>query len=236
MDDFGFGVGVLLAILGPLLLVPVTWVVYRWLTRPVVYSLMPQQERSSLRVWVAVLSAPALVALVMFTSWVPGKIEFDHLCAQHATPSIIRRVTADGFYRTRMFPYEARPFLDAAGFRFVEAPDMYKQGKFFRYAQSESGDIDQQAIDELQSHHGVRVTFSAMSFGITMTEKIIYVLATREELARAAYIVYAGGPLSLFFGSYALVSCPDAASPEGATAFETFYNLEKIVLQAGSPD
>jgi len=236
MEDFGFGVGVLLAIFGPLLLVPVTWVVYRWLTRPLAKRLMPQRERSSARVWVAALSAPALVALVLVASWVPGKMEFDQLCAEHATPTIARRVSAEGFFRTRMFPYEARPFLDKGGFRFVEAPDMYNQGKLFRYARSKSGDIERQAIEELQSRYAVEKSFSAMSFGITMSEKIVYVLASREELARAAYIVYAGGPLSLFLGSYALASCPDAADPEGAVAFQTFYNLETIALQAGSPD
>jgi len=236
MEDFGFGIGVLLAIFGPLLLIPVTWLVYRGLTRPLVHRLMLQHEHSSARVWVASLSAPALVALVMAASYFPGKVEFDRLCAQHATPSISRRVAAEGFYRARMFPYEARPFLDEGGFRFVEAPDIYNQARFFRYVMSASGAIDQQAIEELQSRYGVEKTFSTMSFGITMNEKIIYVLASREELARAAYIVYAGGPLSLFLGSYALASCPDAASPEGAIAFHTFYNLETTALRAGIPD
>ena len=65
-----------------------------------------------------------------------------------------------------------------------------------------------------------------------MTEKVVYEIETKRELARAASINYRGGPLSLFLGTYGISSCPDIVSEEGSRQFRTFYNLESIILRA----
>ena len=50
--------------------------------------------------------------------------------------------------------------------------------------------------------------------------------ACARELARAGQVVYLGGPLSLLLGAYAMSTCPDVMTPEGATNFEIYYVLE----------
>ena len=54
--------------------------------------------------------------------------------------------------------------------------------------------------------------------------------SNERELARAGQVVYLGGPLSLLLGAYAMSTCPDVMTPEGATNFEIYYVLDKYVL------
>jgi hypothetical protein len=227
MEDLGFGIGVLLVILGPLLLIPITWLVYRFAVRPIVVSaLVPRVSEVGAR-WLSLALSVAVLGAILALSYIPGKREFDRLCSEYATPRVSDRVHADGFYRTRLYPYEARKFLDT--FLFVEAPHLYKDGASVRYSKL-GNDIREEEVLTLRSRYGVREELSEMAFGITMTEKHIYEMATHRELARAAHITYQGGPLALFLGVYGMSSCPDVRTEEGARNFQTFYDLETLIL------
>ncbi|MCP5110722.1 MAG: hypothetical protein GY953_07805 [bacterium] len=223
----------LLVVLGPLLLIPITWVLYRFAARPILAALLrPRASESSLR-WASLAITAFVVAVTLAGSYFPGKREFDRLCSEHAVPSIADRVEVDGFFRTRMFPYEAKGFLES--FSFVEAPDPYREDVTLRYVR-DGDDVRRDEVTARQSRYVVRQRFSQLDFGITMTEKYIYELATRRELARAASINYHGGPLSLLLGVYAMSSCPDIRTVDGSRDFMTFYNLETEVLRAsGGP-
>ena len=228
VGDLGFGIGVLLVIFGPLLLIPIAWLVDRFAMRPIVVpALVPRLSAAGAR-WVSLTLSILILGATLALSYFPGKREFDRLCSEHATPSISNRVHADGFYRTRLYAYEAKRFLDS--FRFVEAPDLYKDGVSLRYSKV-GDDVRQEEALTLRSRYGVREDFSEMAFGIMMTEKHIYEMATSRELAKAAHITYTGGPLSLFLGGYGMSSCPDIRSEEGARDFQTFYNLETVILR-----
>lgn len=231
MEDFGFGLGVLLAILGPLLLIPVTWVAYLLLRPVVLHRLIPRVSKGAAS-WIALAVSCFIVAGALVLSYVPGRIEFDRLCSEHAIPTVSERVRTDGFYRTRLYPYEARPFLEGDSFVFVEAPHMYKEGVYVRYTKTEDETIHEQEVSTLNSLYGVRETLSELAYRIMMTEKVAYEMETNRELARAANIVYEGGPLSLLLGVYGMSSCPDIRSPEGSQHFKTFYELETITLRA----
>ena len=61
-------------------------------------------------------------------------------------------------------------------------------------------------------------------------EKLAYEIETSRGLAKAAEIVYRGGPLSIFLSVYGMSSCPDIRSEEGSEQFRTFYDLETITL------
>ncbi|MEJ2133147.1 MAG: hypothetical protein P8Y95_16325 [Gammaproteobacteria bacterium] len=222
MDDFLIGIGVLLAIIGPLLLIPVTWLLHRLIVRPIV-------KRAKVS---AVLSL-FIVAVAVTLSYVPGKLEYDRLCTQYATPHVAQRVSVAGFYRTRLYPYEARPFLESGGFRFVEAPHMYEEGKYVRYSRAPDGTISEQVIPAITSAYAVSDALSQLSYGITLNEKRVFERATDRELARAAQVTYEGGPLSLLLGVYAMSSCPDVITPEGSKNFEIYYGLEQHVLGGG---
>ena len=236
MEDLIIGFGFLLAIFGPLLLVPATWLLYRLAVRPLVQRFAPptlstSQAPTSNVKWRAWFVSAAIVAVVMIASYLPGRFEFDRMYSQHAAPSVSDQVEAKGFFRTRLFPYEAAQYLRDGSFEFVEAPHPYREGEYVRYSGSGTGKIDEQPIPTISAVYGVRETFSELSGSLTMTEKVIYEIATERELARAASINYHGGPLSIFLGTSGMTSCPDILSEEGSRHFGTFYELESIVLQ-----
>jgi hypothetical protein len=234
MGDILIGIGVLLAIIGPLLLIPVAWLLYRFIIRPLVVRVSGKKlsERDAGRF--ALGLTVGVLAAIIAASYYPGKQQFDALCAQSATPQRVRQVHVDGFYADRLFPYQAAQYLHRSEFSFVEAPDPYKAGVYIRYEAGPDGTAEPTVIDAPTSLFGFRQTFSELPSSITMTEKVIYERATDTELARAASINYMGGPLSLFLGSYGILSCPDIRSPEGSEAFNTFYNLENLVLRSSS--
>lgn len=222
MEDFVLAGGVLLAIIGPLLLVPITWLLHRYVLRPIV-----KRARVSL-----VLSL-AIVAIAVTMSYVPGKLEFDRLCMAHATPSITQRVHVDGFFHDHLHPYEARALLQDGPFRYVEVSDMYEEGKYLRYTRAGDGTITEEIIPQITSVYAVSDTTSELSYGITLQEKRVSVRANGRQLARAAQVVYQGGPLALLLGVYAMSSCPDITTPRGSKNFDTFYSLERRVLGGG---
>ncbi len=232
MGDFLLGIGFLLAILGPLLLVPVTWLLYRFVAWPAVRRAAPPAYSPGRARLLALALSIVVVAAALVLSYLPGRWEYDQLCSQHATPVISGQVETDGFYRTGLYPYEARKYLVEGPFAYVEAPDMYKKGVYLRYSKANDGEIHSEPVPRISSAYGVRETFSQLPGSITMTEKVVYEIETDRELARAASIVYQGGPLSLFLGAYGMSSCPDILSEEGSRHFRTFYELESIVLRA----
>ena len=225
------GLGVVLAILGPLLLIPVIWLLYRCLWWALVRWSPPEKLPKSAARQVAIVLSFALVVGAMIASYLPGSWEYERLCAEHATPDASFRTRVDGFFRTQMFPYRAHKYLSQDSFSFVEAPDPYKKGILLRYTKGDNGELKQEQIPAISSTYGFRETFSELPGGITMTQKAFYEVATEQERARAANINYHGGPLSLFLGSYGMSSCSNILTDEGSLHFGTFYDLESIVLR-----
>lgn len=231
MESFAFGVGILLAIFGPLLLIPVIWLVYRMAARPVLLPSVGRRLSGRSARMVALALSTIVVVGAVGLSYLPGRREFDRLCVQHATPSVAERVRASSYYRNRLFPYEADQILEEDGFTSVEAPHPYEAGTLVRYSRAPDGDVRQEEIAAPESSYGVRHTLSQLSHGIVMTEKVVYEMATDRVLARAAHVVYQGGPLSLFLGTLGMASCPDIRSADGSRHFGTFYDLEALVLR-----
>ncbi len=228
MEGFAFGVGILLAVLGPLLLLPVILLVYRYGLLGLLQSTLPEADAGSLKLAALVLSAVIVVGIVVL-SYIPGRLEFNRLCSEHGTPDLSERTRADGFYRTPLFPYEAHAYLRDLGFAYVEGPDPYRSGVDLRYTLDQDGELAQEEATQLRSRYGVRQEL-VQSRGTIRTEKVVYQLDTGDELARASSLNYDGGPLSLFLGVYFTRSCPDVRSEEGSEDFQTFYELERRVL------
>ena len=228
MEGFAFGIGTLLAIGGPLLLIPLTWLVHCLAVRRIVDTLLVTRVGTHAARRLALAASVALVAAALATSYFPGKRAFDRLCATHGTPTVSGVVRAEGFFRTRLYPYEAARWPDS--FAYVEAPHMYEEGVHVRYTKV-GDDVREESVAALRSRYAVRETFEELPHGIVMTEKTVYEMASKRELARAASIVYHGGPLSLLLGVYGMSSCPDARSEQGSQDFRTFYDLETIVLR-----
>lgn len=231
MGDLAIGIGMLLAVFGPLLLIPLTWLLYRLAARPLLLPLLASRmgrgRARALALSLTVLTVAATLAL----SYFPGRFEFERLCAGQAVPVIDQRVSAESFYRSRLYPYEARRFLEQDDFAFVEGPNMYGQG-YRRYRLDDQGQLHEQQVDTLQSRYAVQEKLAPHSHGIWMTEKRILDMEGGKELARAAEIVYQGGPLHLLLGTRAMDSCPDIRTEEGSRDFTTFYELERLVLRS----
>lgn len=231
MGDWLIGIGVLLAIVGPLLLIPIAWLLYRFAVRPLVARIAAPWLSSESARGLALGITVGLLAAAIAASYFPGKQQFDNLCAQHGQPQIGRRVYVDGFYADKLFAYEAAGYIRDRGFAFIEAPDPYKQGVLLRYT-LDGSEILTDTIEAPSSLYGLRQTVSVISSDLYISEKTVYEIATLSELARAAEVVYNGGPLSLFLGSYAMTSCPDIRTSQGSADFDKFYNLESLVLHS----
>jgi len=230
MEDIGFSIGVLLAILGPVLLLPILYLLYRLGTRPLAGMILGSDVTKAGVRFTAFLLAVLLLAGVLAVSYYPGKFAFDHLCAEDGVPKITDRVRVEGYYREPLFPYQARQILEEGTFSYLEGPSPYRKGVNIRYLRSETGSPREEEATELRSRFGVRQTTETVDGGGVMTRKVIYERSTGRELARAASLVYEGGPLSLLLGVYGMSSCPDPRTPEGSRNFQTYYNLESMVL------
>jgi hypothetical protein len=219
MADFLTGLGVLLALAGPLLLIPLVWLLYRFALKPFFGSW-----------WKALTVAAGLVALLLAATYFPGKQAFDRMCAAEGEPEIKRRVKALGFFRSEMFPYEAVLYITQNGFQFVEAPDPYRENVTIRYSLAANGEVRQDETETLRSEYGVRKTYELLEGGVSKSEKVVYELESGEEVAHASELVYQGGPLAVFLGTFGLASCPNPRTPKGARDFQIYYDLESYVL------
>jgi hypothetical protein len=235
MESFAFGLGVLLAILGPLLLLPAVWLLQR-LLRPVIRRFVRDRWSPGKLRALAWLIATVVLASALAATYLPGRAEYERLCTAFATPQIAERVAVEGFYRERLFPYQAMPLLDQ-GFSYIETNDpQLPPGKhrLLRYQRNGDGGIRRDEIAAPTSRFGARHDLIEHSYGIIRTEKQVYDMADGRQLARAGNVTFSGGPLSLFFGAYAVASCPDVRTEQGAAAFGSFYALEQEVLGAGN--
>ena len=230
MSDALIGIGILLAVAGPLLLIPVIWIIYRLITKKTVYRYFNSKYSPPVNDLIAIAMTTLFILIVLVVSYLPGKFEFDKLCKQYSTPSIEKRVNANSFFRSRLYPYEAKQFLGDDGFIFVEAPHLYKKERYIKYSLSEEGEIIEQEIDKPVSEYGVRDDLELLASGINMSQKTAYEMKNGKEFARASTILYSGGPLSLFMGIYAMSNCPDIRNEQGSVDFDTYYNFEKEVL------
>ena len=221
MGELMIGLGVLLAIIGPLLLIPITWLLYRFALKPLLGSVKLALPLSILLV----------IAAVAFT-YLPGRRAFDRRCAAAGPPVVSEQVNVVGFFRTAMFAYEAAGYLTQDGFDFVEAPDPYRKGVTLRYTKASNDEVRQEEVTAIESLYAVRETFAQLDGGISSVEKVIYEIATGRALGRATQLIYQGGPLSILLGTMGVASCPDPGTAQGGKEFQIFYDLESYVLKA----
>lgn len=224
MGDYLIGVGVVLAVLGPLLLIPAIWLVYRVVALPLLKSTP-----------LALAASLGLVLGSLAVSYAAGRVQYGRMCAVRGTPRIDDRVLADGFFRTRVYPHEARAFLSEGGFSYVEGPRLGQEDVFVRYTLAEDGSVLETEVQELISDYTVRETMSTTRLRTQIVEKVVLERASGRELARAANLTYMGGPLSIFLGVWGMASCPDIRDERGSEDFTTFYDLERLVLRHSAP-
>jgi len=232
MENILIGLGVLLAIFGPLLLIPIIWVIYRLVTRPLLGRLFPPQTSSRKIAQGAIMSAIFLITGALAHSYIPGKYEYDAFCGKYAEPRILETVNTEGFYRNRVYNYDARKYLEEGGFMFVEGPFPAQPERFRRYSMNAEGEFIEREIDAPTARYGVRDELWETDSGVIFSVKTVYDMSSNRELARAARLTYSGGYLSILLGSYATTSCPDIRTEQGSNNFRIYYDLEKVVLNS----
>jgi len=230
MGDALIGVGMLLAIFGPLLLIPIIWITYRLITKKFIHQIYKDKYEQTTNDLIAIAITTIVILTLLIISYMPGKMEFDKLCLQYGTPSIQKRIRTISFYRTRLYPYEAKQYLGDEGFEFVEAPHMYKKGSYIKYSLSKDGKIKEEEITEPASQYGIRDDLKLLPLGINLSQKTAYEMTSGKEFAQASNILYSGGPLSIFMGVYAMSNCPDIISEQGSKDFNTYYHFEMEIL------
>ena len=162
MEGLFIGIGMLLAILGPLLLLPAIWLVYRILAWPLRQLATEPQGLLDGFLGYRRLAALAVAAVLVLGSvggsYAWGRAEFDRLCILRGTPEIHRVVLVNGYFQTPLFPYQARQSLDDGTFKFLEGPGQRPEG-FRRYTLDGHGGLEEVEISELSSQYGYRETF-----------------------------------------------------------------------------
>ena len=229
--------GLFLAFFGPLLLLPIIWVIHRW---PLALL-----DRWCLQVtghalgWVRPALAAAMVGGVVWVTWWPGYQRYQALCDQYATPNIVERTHLDGFFVSKMFDYEAGRYLMEWGFQWIEAPDPYRAGRLLRYRRTDKG-IEPEEVSTITAKAAFIPEFRELPDGIHLSLKRIVRLPDPEawrsvekqpEMARAGSVVYHGGPLKIVLGAWGLSTCPSAPSADAIKAFQDYYYLEQRVLR-----
>jgi hypothetical protein len=231
-EGMAMGIGILIAMFGPLLLLPVIWAIARWPLRRLIGHWTDRRfgrQASLARLGVSAV----LVGAVVLATYLPGRIEFAHLCEAHAEPIISERVDVPGFYATELYPYRAERFLREWGFDYVEAPDMYKKGRTLRYTVGADGKTVVLDVPVPTSRYAVSDTTRVLGNTLTLTEKRVFELSTGRELARAGNVTYHGGPLSwAVLGIFGISDCPNPRYEKGGRQFDDFYYLERKVLRS----
>ena len=104
----------------------------------------------------AFFCAALFVAVILAVPYLPGKLEYDDLCGEYSEPRILETVKVDGFYRSRVYSYEARKFFGKDGFRFVEGPYPGQPERFRRFSISPHGKVIEVEIPAPTSQIEVR--------------------------------------------------------------------------------
>lgn len=229
-ESTGFGLGIIIAVFGPLLLIPVIFVIARWPLRLLIGG-WADRLFGALSGFVRFLVATILVAAVVFATYLPGRMEYEHLCEVHA-PVIAEVVDVPGFYATELYPYRAERFLREWGFTYIEAPDMYKKERTLRYELGGDGKTIVTEIPTPTSRYAVSDTFRELGNTLVLNEKRVFEMTTGRELAHAGSVTYHGGYLRLILGVYGMSNCPHPRTAKGSQQFADYYYLEQKVLRS----
>ena len=209
-------VGILWAALAPVSLV-LAAALLAWLLRKV-------GVRRALPLAVAAVAAP--VALF----WLLDRSEFVRVCEREATPIIFRHAKADGiFLNSGTSNSFGMRYLHDEGFRWIEAPSIYKRGAWVRYERTANGAITTADIPAISARYEVWEVFTQPYHHTGLSQTLVIDRATGEVLAKAGSATFDGGRMNAVLGAWGSRSCPSAL--DSSAAFSDFYHLAKNTLR-----
>ncbi len=223
--------GLILTVLGPLLLLLPFALLYFLFKRAAIaprLGLEASQDRLA-----HLAAAAALVLGAVLASYLPGRLEFERLCAQLAEPRIVEKARAEGFFLDDLTANSfGQRYLREEGFTWFETHDIYRPGQFVRFRKAGS-EVVIEPIAELQSRQAVQTVTEVRERTIHVSRTAITERGSGRLLAEAHSVIYHGGPLRIALGVYGLSSCPNPITPEGNRQFNLYYHLAREVLRPG---
>ena len=178
----------------------------------------------------AVPLAVAAVATPVAIFWLLDRSEFVQVCEREAKPVIYRHATADGiFLNSGTSNSFGMRYLHDEGFRWVEAPSIYRRDAWVRYERSANGSITTTDIPALSARYEVWEVFTQPYRHTGLSRTLVVDRATGEVLAKAGSATFDGGRVNVVLGAWGTRSCPSAM--DSAAAFSDFYHLAKNTLR-----
>lgn len=225
-------VGLLLAVLGPLLLllpIALLYFLFKRLGLGAHLGLSPVNAR------LLHLAAAAIAVLgVVLATYLPGRLEFERLCGELAEPRILERVRAEGFFLDDLTANSfGQRYVLEEGFAWFETHDIYKRGQFVRFRKSD-GKVLIEPVAEPRARHTVKSGTEVRGNGIHVSRTAVSERASGRLLAEAHSVTYHGGPLGMVLGVYGLSHCPNPVTAEGSRQFNLYYHLVREVLGRGA--
>jgi len=178
----------------------------------------------------AVPLAIAAVAIPVAFFWLLDRSEFVGLCELEGKPVISRHATADGiFLNSGTSNSFGMRYLNAEGFRWVEAPSIYKRDAWVRYERAANGTVMTTDIPALSARYEVREDFIQPYGHTALSRTQVIDRATGEVLARAGSATFDGGRTRYVLGAWGIRSCPSVM--DSPSAFDDYYHLAKKTLR-----
>lgn len=211
-----WAVGIIWALLAPLLLVPVIALLAWLLSRARVKFAVP----------LSVLAVVLTVSVFWFIDW----SEFDRICKTEGAPTVYRRDTAEGiFLNSGTSNSFGMRYLQDEGFSWVEARSVTEPNGWVRYERSANGTITTARISSITARYEVREDFIKPNGHTDMSRTQVVDRSTGEVVAKAGSANFDGGRMNAVLGVWGARSCPSPmSSPEG---FDGFYHLARHALR-----
>lgn len=224
--------GLLLAVLGPLLLLLPIALLYFLFARA---GLGARLGLSPVNARLLHLAAAAFLVLgAVLATYLPGRIEFERLCGELAEPRILERVRAEGFFLDDLTANSfGQRYVLEEGFAWFETHDIYQRGQFVRFRKS-GGQVIIEPVPEPQARYVVKSTTEVRPGAIHVSRTAISDRASARLMAEAHSVTYHGGPLGMLLGVYGMSHCPNPITPEGSRQFNLYYHLVREVLGRGA--
>jgi len=214
-------IGVLWAMLAPLLLAIPVWALHRLLA--VVRPAWPARRRLAL--------AAAAVATGVLALWLPARLQFARLCDEIGMPRVVERVKVDGFFLDDSTANSfGMRYLHEEGFEWIEARSIRRRDGYTRYRKTAQG-IQSEEIAEPSASVQVSSVLTMGAGPASVQRTVITDRHSGRVLATAGSAHFGGGPARWVLGAYGSASCPNPASPSENAAWSLGYHLAKATLR-----
>ncbi|MCV2362693.1 hypothetical protein LNV23_04420 [Paucibacter sp. DJ1R-11] len=227
-------IGFVWAIFAPALLIPLVWGVARLLK---VLGVPPVHRRLP-RLPLRYVLAGAVVLLPIATIYVEDKREFQAICAANAHQVVDPLQASEPVEGLYLDDGTANSFgmryLETEGFRWMEAPSIYKPEGYTRYEKQPDGAIRATETDTLTAVYKVSSESAPVTRHTRVSRIIVSERETGKVLGSAASARFDGGRAKLVLGAYGSSSCPDPATSEGHHRFLAEYHLARNILRPGT--